>query len=64
MVVAAGAFGETIATQADAPTRIADTGVAAVVFTVNQLANEEDYITAHTEAFFSRNNFFRLHGRS
>ena len=41
-VVAAGAFGETIAAQTDATTRIADTGVMAVVLTVNQLASEND----------------------
>lgn len=39
-VVAAGAFGNSIAAQAEAITRIADTGVRAVVLTVNQLAAE------------------------
>jgi len=55
-VVAAGAFGETIAAQADAAKRIADTGVAAVVLTVNQLAaeNEPDAIwQQNAEALFA-----------
>ena len=54
-VVAAGAFGETIAAQA-AATRIADTGVAAVVLTVNQLAAEQEPDTiwrANVEAIFA-----------
>ena len=41
-VVAAGAFGDSIAAQADAVNRIAETGVAAVVLTVNQLAAEDE----------------------
>jgi 4-hydroxy-tetrahydrodipicolinate synthase len=41
-VVAAGAFGASIAAQADAVKRIAETGVAAVVLSVNQLAAEDE----------------------
>jgi 4-hydroxy-tetrahydrodipicolinate synthase len=41
-VVAAGAFGDSITTQAEAARRIADTGVSAVVLTVNQLAAEDE----------------------
>jgi 4-hydroxy-tetrahydrodipicolinate synthase len=41
-VVAAGAFGDSIAAQAEAVKRIADSGVAVVVLTVNQLATEND----------------------
>ncbi len=48
-VAAAGAFGETLSRQADMVKRFADTGVAAVVLTVNQLASEHD-----TEARWQR----------
>jgi 4-hydroxy-tetrahydrodipicolinate synthase len=41
-VVAAGAFGESIPAQAEVTKRIADTGVTAVVLTVNQLAAEDE----------------------
>jgi len=41
-VVAAGAFGDSIVAQADAVKRMADTGVTAVVLTVNQVALESD----------------------
>jgi len=41
-VVAAGAFGDSIAAQADAVKRLAETGVTAVVLTVNQVALESD----------------------
>jgi 4-hydroxy-tetrahydrodipicolinate synthase len=41
-VVAAGAFGESIPAQGEATKRIADTGVSAVVLTVNQLAAEDE----------------------
>lgn len=41
-VVAAGAFGDTLAEQAEMIRQIADTGVDAVVLTVNQLAAEDD----------------------
>jgi 4-hydroxy-tetrahydrodipicolinate synthase len=52
-VVAAGAFGESIAVQAEAARRVAATGVAAVVLTVNQLAAAEESDTdwqTHAEA--------------
>jgi len=55
-VVAAGAFGESIAAQADAVKRMAETGVAAVVLTVNQAASEYDSDAVwqtNTEALFT-----------
>jgi len=55
-VVAAGAFGDSIAAQAEAAQRIADTGVTAVVLTVNQVAakNDSDAVwQKNTEAFFA-----------
>jgi len=55
-VVAAGAFGESIAAQADAVKRMAETGVAAVVLTVNQAASEYDSDAvwqANTEALLA-----------
>lgn len=41
-VVAAGAFGDSTATQAEAAARLCDLGVKAVVLTVNQLAAEHE----------------------
>jgi 4-hydroxy-tetrahydrodipicolinate synthase len=41
-VIAAGAFGDSVAQQADRVRRIAGTGAAAVVLTVNQLAGEDE----------------------
>jgi 4-hydroxy-tetrahydrodipicolinate synthase len=41
-VVAAGAFGDSITAQGDTAKRIAETGVSAVVLTVNQLAAEAE----------------------
>lgn len=41
-VVAAGAFGETLELQVEAAQRLRDTGVEAVVLTVNQLAAEDE----------------------
>ncbi len=55
-VVAAGAFGESVAAQTDAVKRMAETGVAAVVLTVNQVAAENDSDAvwqANTEAILA-----------
>ncbi len=55
-VVAAGAFGESIVAQADAVKRMAETGVVAVVLTVNQVAAESDSDAAwqaNTEALLA-----------
>lgn len=49
-VVAAGAFGESLAQQAERVKQLADTGVVAVVLTVNQLASE-----AEPDAVWQRN---------
>jgi len=49
-VLAAGTFGESISAHAEAVKRIADTGVAAAVLAVNQLALESE-----SDAIWQRN---------